>query len=324
MFNKFKYIFIISYVLVACSLLASFVSKAEAEVMNAGSLAIDYPGAPGPLFTASNVAPGYSEAKSLTITNTGKVPHSFSIAVSSDLGPLANVMVIEPKVLNTVVWTKTIAQIAKNPESNIIIGSIAPSGSASVQIRAYLPTTVGNEFQGTSTLSFSFVMGNESTDQAEPSADAGTIDSGGVSTVAAGNLARVFNRIANAIQAAPSDTPADTTAGEIKGAATNNNDTEGQAEGEETNSKTTCYWWWVLSIILVIFLAIYGYIVRKIEIVFSWVWPIFAGAVVYLVHWIMHDYFTPSNMCQYFILIDLAILIIYYALMGRLSSAREE
>lgn len=129
-----------------------------------GALEIDYLGAPSPLFSVNNIAPGYSETKTISILNSGKVAHSFSLAVDGQLGKLADALVIEPEVGGQIVWSKTISQIAKNPDSNIIIGSIAPSTTAVVNIRAYLPREVDNSYQGSTTLSFNFVVGSESTD----------------------------------------------------------------------------------------------------------------------------------------------------------------
>ncbi|MCJ7829654.1 hypothetical protein MUP50_01005, partial [Patescibacteria group bacterium] len=99
----------------------SYVFSVSAETKNAGPLKIEYPGS-DPLFLATDIAPGYSETKTLTITNQGTGPHSFAIAVSGTLGPLADVLHIAPKVLGnpSPVWDKTIVDIAKAPDSNTI------------------------------------------------------------------------------------------------------------------------------------------------------------------------------------------------------------
>lgn len=149
----------------------SYVFSVSAETKNAGPLKIEYPGS-DPLFSATNIAPGYSETKTLTITNQGTIPHSFAIAVSGTLGELAQVLHIQPFVLGSPVWDKTITQIATAPDSNTIIGAIAPGGTATVDLIAYLPDSVGNDYQGKTTLAFSFVVGNE-----EPEPDASILPS---------------------------------------------------------------------------------------------------------------------------------------------------
>lgn len=138
----------------------SYVFSVSAETKNAGPLKIEYSGS-DPLFSATNIAPGYFENRILTITNNGTVPHSFAIAVSGTLGELAQVLHIQPFVLGSPVWDKTINQIATAPDSNTIIGSIAPGGTATVDLKAYLPDSVGNDYRGKTTLAFSFVVGNE-------------------------------------------------------------------------------------------------------------------------------------------------------------------
>ena len=176
--NGLKLLFITS-VLIGFVFFSNFAFKAFAETKTAGPLTISYPGS-GPLFSASNIAPGYSETKPLTITNNGTIPHSFAIAVSGTLGELAQVLHIQPFVLGSPIWDKTITQIATAPDSNTIIGSIAPGGTATVDLKAYLPDSVGDDYQGKTTLAFSFVVGNE---EPEPSGTGGT---GGGTVLGAG------------------------------------------------------------------------------------------------------------------------------------------
>lgn len=319
MFKKMQFTKIIFYSSLVLGIIGTAFSgyQANAASINAGVLSIDYAGAPGPLFSATNIAPGYSETKALTVKNNGKVPHSFSIAVSGTLGSLADVLIIEPKVLGSVVWSKTISGIVKYPDSNVIVGSIAPGGTANVDITASLPSGTGNAYQGTTTLSFDFIVGNEITDSAEPVAG---VAGGGV-------VQRTIRRIRNAVVGTGGETaPAtvapsnDTTpSGQVAGAST-----ESSTKGEESNGKPVCYWWWILLIVLAAFLGFWGYLSRKREIIFAWVWPIFAAAVLYLVHWILHDYYTPSKWCPYFIWYELILLVLYYIAVATIPEKAQE
>jgi hypothetical protein len=287
--------------------LARFAQNTFAQTLNAGVLKIEYPGS-GALFFASNIAPGYSETKTITVTNTGTLPHSFSMATDGTLGDLANVLRMEAKVLGSTVWDKTISEIAKNPKSNVIIGSIAAGSVATVDLRAYLPEGTGNDFQGKSTLSFSFVMGNESTDQAEPSGGGGTFATGG----GAGTGGTTGE--GGGTEGTAGDAGDDGDDGGVQGAEA----------GTESSAKDICFWWWLLLIILAVVLAIYGVLTFKKEIIFGWVWPVFAAVVAYLVHWILHDYYESVKLCTYFPLFELAILIIYFSLMNYLENREEE
>ena len=314
MFKAIKTIGLLLMLLVVFFVAFFNYDKVHAEEITAGSLKINYPGAPGPLFSALNIAPGYEETRSIVVTNSGKVPHSFSLAVSGDLGHLSQVIIIEPIVLNSVVWSKTLDEIAKSPQSNVIVGSISPSGTANIQIRASMPESAGNEYQGAAILSFDFIMGNESTDQTEPSDEDGQIGDGGVSTQATGGISGLFARVSSSLQGGESNNnPAPQSTGnngEVKGVKSSNDN--GEAQGEESSNRQVCFWWWVLSLVLLVFLIIFGYFNRTREIIFAWVWPIFAGAVLYCVHWILHDYYAASKWCGYFILIELFLLALYY------------
>lgn len=304
-----KRLYLISRILVIISLVAGtcgllgHIQRIEAANLKVGVLDISYDGAPAPLFSVANLAPGYSETKIISVTNMGKIPHSFAIAVDGQLDSLAEAIIIEPSISGQIIWSKTISQIAKNPQSNIIVNSIAPSSQVEVNIRAYLPSETGNEYQGKSTLSFSFVMGNESTDEAEPqdisytrgnnSPNLNTLPSS--QTGAAGS---VFN------QSEPED---QSSQGQIQGV-----NTDGEAKGEETTAKPICFWWWVLLIFLAVVCIIYGYFKKNRQWLFDWIWPIFIAAILYAVHWILHSYYIPSVWCPYFVWLEIAILVLYY------------
>ncbi len=273
--------------------------KIYAETVNAGVLKIEYAGS-GPLFNETNIYPGFEITKTVTVTNQGTLPHSFSIATQNTLGPLADVLVIEPSVLGSPVWSKTISDIKSSPDSDVIIGSIAPGGVADVDIRAYLPESVGNEHMGTSTFSFDFLMGNESTDTAEPE------EGGDVAVTTDFNSTNVNSSTGTGLNTEEEgDKPIDEVALKV------NKDDEGEALGAETEDRTVCFWWWVLLAAFALTLILLGYFNKDKKQLVVWFWPVFAGVALYLIHWIFHDYYRPSDMCPYFIWFELLGLVLY-------------
>ncbi|MFA7244122.1 MAG: hypothetical protein WC080_02455 [Patescibacteria group bacterium] len=305
--------------LILCLLVASlivglistfvFAYRVNAAEVNAGVLKITYDGT-GPLFNETNIAPGFETVKTVTVENTGNVAHSFSIATDGPLGSLANMLRLEPRVYGVPVWNKTIADIAKSPQSNVIVGSIAPGSSVNIDFIAILPAGVGNDYQGTLTSSFNFVVGNESTDQSESTNNFDQFNNQNFST---GNQLAEITPVEN-IQASTNP----------NGNFVQDESEDGEALGAETSSLIYCYWWWILFIVYALFLIVYGYFnYRANGFVFGWVWPIFGGVVLYLVHWILHDYYNPVKWCQYFVWLELAELVIYYILLYLISSRKE-
>ncbi|OQB06336.1 MAG: hypothetical protein BWY19_00330 [bacterium ADurb.Bin212] len=319
---KSNYLIITAFASLVLGLsLALFSSTSlHAETKHAGVLSINYAGS-GPLFSANNISPGFSENKSLTVTNNGAKPHSFSIAVKGSLGELADVIYLEPRVLGSAVWKRSIKEIANYPESNIIVGSIAPGGSVLVDIEASMPESVGNEYQGTSTLAFDFVMGNESTDEKEDT-DGG--ETGIIDNEAANTVAGVFQRqeapVADGDEAEAIDQQSQNMEqGEVAGVKS-----EGEAQGAKNNTKSVCFWWWLLSIVLAMFLVLWAYINKKSAIIFGWFWPVFAAVILYFLHWGLHDFYQPSKYCDYFILIEVALLALYYIITSYIKEESEE
>lgn len=295
-----------------------FVSRSFAAALEVGVLSIDYQGAPGPLFSVSKIAPGYSESKSVKVTNNGQKPHSFSIAVNGSLGSLANVIRLKPVISGqtSAVWDNTIREIAETSgQSKIIVGSIAPKSSVTVDINAYLPLDVSNEYQGTSTLSFNFVMGNESTDQIEDNGENGQDSS------------------STNVNIATTDQPSNNVQTESITQQQENQDQDPAVLGEADSNKTQgaddqsgiiCFWWWLLSIVLALFLVIWAYLNKKSAIIFGWFWPVFAAVILYFLHWGLHDFYQPSKYCDYFILIEVALLALYYIVTSYIKEESEE
>ena len=259
MFKKFfkqlgavKILLLASFV-VGLLFFGSYVLNVSAETKNAGPLKIGYPGA-DPLFSATNIAPGYSETKTLTITNQGTIPHSFAIAVSGTLGELADVLHLMPKVSGVPIWDKTIADL-NNDDSHTIIGSIAPGGAATVDLTAYLPDSVNNDYQDKSTLTFSFIVGNQ-----EPEPEVSILAPPGGRGGVAGVGVSGFGGEILGESTSPSASPSFSSSGEVK--AEENGDKE---ETQGTSKYRFLYWLIPLLIIFVILFFLWWWRRRKDE-----------------------------------------------------------
>ena len=273
--------------------------------ITAGVLNISFAG--DQLFSETNLAPGDEVVKDLTVTNTGTVPHSFSIAASGVSGGLADVLQIEPRDGGVAIWNETLTSLASlSNGSKVIIPSIPAGGSKTIQIAAILPTSIGNAYQGTSTPSFDFVTGYESTDQLEPTSNPSpppTLGTTGATTV--GNFSSQTGDSGVADEGITDEEQSLDLNGEVAG------EENGEALGVETEEMPICFWWWVLLAVFAIFLTISGYRNRDKKHIIIWSCPIISAMALYAIHWILHDYYTPSNMCPYFVWFELLGLVLY-------------
>lgn len=273
--------------------------------ISAGVLNISFDG--DQLFSETNLAPGDVVVKNLTVTNTGTLPHSFSIAANGVSGVLADVLQIEPRDGALVFWNETLANLGSLPNgSKVIIPSIPAGESRTIQIAAILPASVGNVYQGESTSSFSFIMGNESTDQPEPSSNPsppvtfGTSGSAGVA--GQGTVGGVAGESA--------ETNDQNATGENDDNILGTSD-EG-TKGAATTARDLCFWWIVVLIILVAFLMIYHRYIKEERPVFWWLWPVVMAAVLFFVQMIFDRYYEPTVFCRWFWALEAGVLVIYY------------
>ena len=273
--------------------------------ISAGVLNISFDG--DQLFSETNLAPGDVVVKNLTVTNTGTLPHSFSIAANGVSGVLADVLQIEPRDGALVFWNETLANLGSLPNgSKVIIPSIPAGESRTIQIAAILPASVGNLYQGESTSSFSFVMGNESTDQPEPSSNPsppvtfGTSGSAGVA--GQGTVGGVAGESA--------ETNDQNATGENDDNILGTSD-EG-TKGAATTARDLCFWWIVILIILVAFLMIYHRYIKEERPAFWWLWPVVMAAVLFFVQMIFDRYYEPTVFCRWFWALEAGVLVIYY------------
>lgn len=273
--------------------------------ITAGVLNISFDG--DQLFSETNLAPGDVVVKNLTVTNTGTLPHSFSIAANGVSGVLADVLQIEPRDGALVFWNETLANLGSLPNgSKVIIPSIPAGESRTIQIAAILPASVGNLYQGESTSSFSFVMGNESTDQPEPSSNSSPPVTFGTS----GSAGVVGQGAVGGVAGESAETNDQNATGENDDNILGTSD-EG-TKGAATTARDLCFWWMVVLIILVAFLMIYHRYIKEERPVFWWLWPVVMAAVLFFVQMIFDRYYEPTVFCRWFWALEAGVLVIYY------------
>jgi len=276
----------------------------RAATLTPGPLSISYAG--DQLFNETNIEPGDVFIKDISITNTGTLPHSFSMSAGNVSGNLANVIQIEPRDGGSAIWNETLANLAAIPNgSKVVIASIGPKSTKNLQIAAIFPSASGNEFQGQSSANFSFIFGNESTDKAE------------LSSFTSLRPRSLGQSIISAITYNP---PSEDTS-QAQPDQTNSN-SDGTAKGTTTVVKELCFWWLVALVILIISLILYyRYNKGREKLVVWWLWPILFAAALYVVHYYVDKSYQQTIFCHWFWAIEAATLIVYYIF--ELRSLRE-
>lgn len=326
--QKFTTILLTLAFLVGAVSTVNFALKTEAASQAVGDLTVEFPSSP--LFNASNIVPGYEETRTITVTNNGSVNHSFSIALDGTVGSLAEVIRFEPRDFNTnfPIWTHTLAEIVASPDGFVVFSAITPGQNVKFNLAAFLPSTVGNTYQGKSVQTFGIILGSDSSYTDNP--DIIPVFGGGTTTDStttgtSGQPPLTYPRVrglALGTEGVGQGTPVvaenpPATPGEVLG-------TTSETKGEETSNKNICFWWWVLSIVYAVLLLIYGWIFYKRELIFDWLWPVLGGAALYFLHWYLHNFYTPSKWCPYFVWIELAILILYYIIYSHYKNRAKE
>jgi hypothetical protein len=150
----------IASIVIGLAYFGFFALKTYAANLSAGDLSISFDG--DQLFNELNIAPGFEKEKTITVTNNGSVPHSFGIAAANVSGELADVIMIQPRIGVNPLWTLSLAELANLPNgSQTIFSNIDPGSTMQANIVAFLPESVGNEYQGKSTSTFDFIVGPE-------------------------------------------------------------------------------------------------------------------------------------------------------------------
>jgi len=132
-----------------------FASQVSAASSN---LEIIFPGKPGPLFSVSNLAPGDSIQKSVTVTNNSENDEMFAFRISQIIGntSLADVLTLTVKRFGDTLLNDKLADL-KNPDEREI--DIISAKSTAIFDFIITMDNVGNEYQGLKIKTADFVLG---------------------------------------------------------------------------------------------------------------------------------------------------------------------
>lgn len=312
----------------------------QAAVKNVSSLEISFPGS-DPLFSENNIAPGFSQSKVLTVKNQGSKSRSFSIAIKDGLGVLADELRIEAKDLgsSTIIWDYKLAAIAKYPNSTNIYPSILPGEMKELALRAYLPTSVRNQYQAKSTLLFDLIVGNESTDEdrEDENGQEGTLQ---IESRSEESSEEEQELVVNNTSSQGSRLALSPTTGETQEPKTESLTVTEKPENQlpkitkespavgEVKGVAACidnFWWWLLLLILAVILTAYGLIVRLKPAVIRYIPPTITCLIFLAIYYLLNrSCCSNSFFCKYFVLIELAELLVYLVISTILNKESKE
>jgi len=242
---NFKLLIIFASVLLAGFSFANYVQRVKAENLTAGPLTVSYPGA-GSLFSEMNILPGDDFQKTITVTNNGTINHSFALATKNVTGNLADKLHLQPYVLGSQIWSASVADLAVLPtESKVILGSIAPGGTQTVDLKAVLDDSLGNAYQG-QFVKFDLVFGSEEAEPTSTSTSTSTTTgTDGFTLIGGGPIVTTLRTFAfNVATASATASPS------ITASATAT--VSGEVKGEQTGGGTTGEEWRLLLIVPVL------------------------------------------------------------------------
>jgi Ca2+-binding RTX toxin-like protein len=118
----------------------------------------------GPMFTFSNIAPGFSESKTITVQNGDTVGRTIGVkATKSAPGDLDSGLEVTITEGSTILYgPKSLSEFYTDSSTinGVTLSTVAPNGSTSYVLTVTFPTSKGNEYQNQTTafdLSFGLV-----------------------------------------------------------------------------------------------------------------------------------------------------------------------
>jgi hypothetical protein len=270
------------------------------------TVVVSYPGTPGPIFSQANIAPGDSFTKPVTVTNNSSTNQQFKFkATATDpIGILSDKITIQ--VVNTGTglekYNNTLAKLYADGEINLDV--LAPTTPTQYNFMAKFDETAGNEYQGLSER-FDLTIGFA----AAPTTNPATVG-GGIS-----NPANPLLALAGFLGFTPTTVTTTTETPAVAGTE-NQNEVKGNEDHEKGITKT-CFWWWIIALILAAVLAIYGVYLSKSkrETWFGqlwYIWPVILGIAAWIGHHFLHDSFRATWYCNWYWLVVLVELLIGY------------
>ena len=283
----------------------------------ASTVDVSYPGAPGPIFSETNLAPEDTVTKTVTVTSNSTVNEQFKFQVSATtpIGILADKINIRVVNIDTAIekYNNSLTNLYSAGEINLDI--LAPSSPARYNFIATFDPNAGNEYMGLSE-NFDLTIGFAATPTTNPATDGGTSSPASPFATFASFLGFTPTTVTttDTPAVAGAETVAETP--EVRGSE----DTPGEVRG---SSDKICPWWWIVGLISIIILAFIGGIIRAVTKdnfirKFYYLWPIVIGIVAGIAHYFLHQGYQETWFCHWYwlLMILLAVLAetIYYLL----------
>ncbi|MFA5197428.1 MAG: hypothetical protein WC437_03310 [Patescibacteria group bacterium] len=276
---------------------------------------------PNPIFNETNLAPGDTITKTITVTNNSSTNEQFKFQATSTtpVGILADKINI--RVVNTDTsiekYNNSLASLYSDGEINLDV--LAPATPVQYNFIATFDENAGNDYMGLSE-KFDLTIGFAATPSTNPATDGGVSTPANPLTAFAGFLG--FTSTTVTTTDTPSVAGAETAAQtpEVKG---NEN---GNVRG---SSDKVCPWWWIVGLVLILLLAFIGGIIRAVKpdnIIrkYYYIWPIALGLVAWVAHYFLHKGYQETWFCQWYWLLIILIIglaeIAYYFLQQKNGS----
>lgn len=268
----------------------------------AAGISINYPGYPGPLFNVTNIKPGDTYTKTITVTNDNAITENLGLKITSTTtGILADAILITIRdgATNGIIDIRSISGYVSAGE--IPLGTLAPSTSKDYVLIANFDSNYGNAYQGL-TETFDMSLGFIGT-PAGPTAPGGT----GNLLTRLGTAVSGFSGFTPTVQGATLTAPE--VAGEVRG------DTKGEDSREQTGITRTCPWWWIIGLILLAVLAFIGGVIKAMPEYhfvrkFYYAWPILLGILAWVLHYYLHNGYTATWFCNNYLLVIVIITLL--------------
>jgi len=151
-----KKITVLSYSFVLLMLVSS---RADAATLTAGPLTITYSGS-GSIFSESNLSPGDSIRREVTIKNNGTIAHNFAIATKNVSGELGSVIAISAIEGSATLWTNTLQELQSVSTASKFVTRLSSGQTKMIAFVANFPSSADASVAGKN-VTFDIIYGTE-------------------------------------------------------------------------------------------------------------------------------------------------------------------
>lgn len=267
----------------------------------AGNINVSYPGEPGPIFEANNMAPGDIVSKTVTIINSSSYDETVAITVdgsspTSSLAPAIYMKITEVSSGSVKFegFLDTFFDL-----SEYVLGVIPSSGSSDYTFSAqFMSGSLDNDLQSLSE-GFNFNLGFIAVDR-----DTG--DTGGI-------LAGIAQFFGFGGEEGEDGSIAGITDEALQ------QDSSPLSQATSVAGVITCPWWAIISATLLITIVVYALYLEKREFRHClprhwWIVPPALGLIAWIAHYFLHQGYMTTWYCDNFGLIITLEVSIYYVL----------